>query len=252
MKNYNFFKRTFFTLLLVGSLTINAVSASYLILRFSGGSDDVNNINKYSSSVKKTSDSLVNLSNILVKTKDDLVQTKDDSALSTSFLNSFLKNVTDTDSNPLNQISDPPYGNTGQIYWDTTNNTLISTNGTNRYVWVGSSWMSINSTNLITGTNQNVSRLMALSHDKIPTTDLGINSFGEINTDVRISDVTANWSFHSLSPEINVKPQYTTISNISWDKAHHCLTGKTSSGLQVVYSVYPDDNFSYWSDAILK
>lgn len=238
MKNYNFFKRTFFTLLLVGSLTINAVSASYLILRFSGGSDDVNNINKYSISVKKTSDSLVNLSNILV-------QTKDNSALSTSFLKSV------TDSNSLNQISDPPYGDTGQIYWDSTNQTLVSTNGTNRYVWVGSSWMSINSTNLITGTNQNVSRLMDLSPGKIPTTDLGINSFGEITTTVRISHVTATWPFLSLHPRINVEPQYTTIYNISWDPTHHCLTGKTSSG-PVVYSVYPDQNGSYWSDAILK
>lgn len=238
MKNYNFFKRTFFTLLLVGSLTINAVSASYLILRFSGGSDDVNNINKYSISVKKTSDSLVNLSNILV-------QTKDNSALSTSFLKSV------TDSNSLNQISDPPYGDTGQIYWDSTNHTLISTNGTNRYVWVGSSWMSINSTNLITGTNQNISRLMALSPGKIPTNDLQINRSGQITT-VRISHVTATWSFPFLRPKINVEPQYTTISNISWDTTHHCLTGTTSSGLPVVYSVYPDQNGSYWSDAILK
>ncbi|WP_273947709.1 hypothetical protein [Leuconostoc mesenteroides] len=239
MKNYNFFKRTFFTLLLVGSLTINAVSASYLVLSFSGGSDDVNNINKYSSRLQETSDSLVNLSNILVKTKDD-------SALSTSFLKSV------TDRNPLNQISDPPHGDIGQIYWDTTNNTLISTDGTNRSVWVGSSWMSIDSTNLITGTNQNVSQLMALSPGKIPTTDLGINSFGEITTTVRISHVTATWSFPFLRPKINVEPQYTTISNISWDSAHHCLTGTTSSGLQVVYSVYPDQHGSYWSDAILK
>ncbi|WP_260376750.1 hypothetical protein [Leuconostoc falkenbergense] len=173
------------------------------------------------------------------------MQTKDNSALSTSFLKSV------TDSNSLNQISDPPYGHIGQIYWDTTNHTLVSTNGTNRYVWVGSSWMSINSTNLITGTNQNVSRLMALSPGKIPTTDLGINSFGEITTTVRISHVTATWPFLSLHPKINVEPQYTTIYNISWDTTHHCLTGKTSSG-SVVYSVYPDQNGSYWSDAILK
>ncbi|WP_219623157.1 hypothetical protein [Leuconostoc pseudomesenteroides] len=169
------------------------------------------------------------------------MQTKDNSALSTSFLKSV------TDSNSLNQISDPPYGNTGQIYWDSTNQTLVSTNGTNRYVWVGSSWMSINSTNLITGTNQNVSRLMALSPGKIPTKDLQINSSGQITTTVRISDVTA--SFFGF---ITVKHPTTTISNISWDTTHHCLTGTTSSWLQVVYSVYPDQYGSYWSDAILK
>lgn len=239
MKNYNFFKITFFTLLLVGSLTINAVSASYLILRFSGGSDDVNNINKYSSRLQETSNSLVNLSNILV-------QTKDDSALSTSFLKSV------TDSNSLNQISDPPYGNTGQIYWDSTNHTLISTNGTNRYVWVGSSWLPVSSANLIIGTNQNVSQLIALRPGKIPTNALQINRSGQITTNVKISNVTATWSFPFLRPKINVEPQYTTISNISWDTTHHCLTGTTSSGLQVVYSVYPDQNGSYWSDAILK
>lgn len=234
MKSYSFLKKTVITLCIVGSLTLNIASASYLVLRFSGGSDDVNNINKYSSRLQKTSNSLVNLSNLLV-------QTKNNNALS----NSFLKSV--TDSNSLNQISDPPYGNTGQIYWDATNHTLISTNGTNRYVWVGSSWMSINSTNLITGTNQNISRLMALSPGTIPTKDLQINSSGQITTTVRISDVTA--SFFGF---ITVKHPTTTISNISWDTTHHCLTGTTSSGLQVIYSVYPDQYGSYWSDAILQ
>lgn len=231
MKNYNFFKRTFFTLILVGSLTINAVSASYFVLRFSGGSDDVNNINKYSSKLQETSNALVNLSNILV-------QTKNDNALS----NSFLKSV--TDSNSLNQISDPPYGNTGQIYWDSTNQTLISTNGTYRYIWVGSSWVPINSTNLIIGTNQNVSQLIALRPGKIATTALQINSSGQITTNVQISQVTL------LS--IWVKRTNTTLSNINWDSTHHCLIGTTSSRLQVVYSVYPDQYGSYWSDAILK
>lgn len=231
MKNYNFFKRTFFTLILVGSLTINAVSASYFVLRFSGGSDDVNNINKYSSKLQETSNALVNLSNILV-------QTKNDNALS----NSFLKSV--TDSNSLNQISDPPYGNTGQIYWDSTNQTLISTNGTYRYIWVGSSWVPINSTNLIIGTNQNVSQLIALRPGKIATTALQINSSGQITTNVQISQVTL------LS--IWVKRINTTLSNINWDSTHHCLIGTTSSGLQVAYSVYPDNHGSYWSDAIFK
>lgn len=239
MKNYKFFKRTFFTLILVGSLTINTVSASYFVLRFSGRSDDVNNINKYSISVKKTSNALVNLSNILV-------QTKDNNALSTSFLKSV------TDSNSLNQISEPPYGEIGQIYWDSTNQTLISTNGTNRYIWVGSSWISINSTNLITGTKKNVSQLIALSPGKIPTKDLQINSSGQITTTVQISDVTANSTFIFSDPYIEVKLPTTTVSNISWDPTHHCLTGTTSSGLQVVYSVYPDQYGSYWSDAILK
>lgn len=231
MKNYNFFKRTFFTLILVGSLTINAVSASYFVLRFSGGSDDVNNINKYSSKLQETSNALVNLSNILV-------QTKNDNALS----NSFLKSV--TDSNSLNQISDPPYGNTGQIYWDSTNQTLISTNGTYRYIWVGSSWVPINSTNLIIGTNQNVSQLIALRPGKIATTALQINSSGQITTNVQISQVTL------LS--IWVKRINTTLSNINWDSTHHCLIGTTSSGLKVAYSVYPDNHGSYWSDAIFK
>lgn len=239
MKNYKFFKRTFFTLILVGSLTINTVSASYFVLRFSGRSDDVNNINKYSIIVKKTSNALVNLSNILV-------QTKDKNALSTSFLKSV------TDSNSLNQISEPPYGEIGQIYWDSTNHTLISTNGTNRYIWVGSSWISINSTNLITGTKKNVSQLIALSPGKIPTKDLQINSSGQITTTVQISDVTATSTFIFSDAHIEVKLPTTTVSNISWDPTHHCLTGTTSSGLQVVYSVYPDQYGSYWSDAILK
>lgn len=233
MKNCNFFKRTFFTLLIVGSLTINAVSASYLILRFSGGSDDVNNIKKYSMSLKETSKSLVDLSNILV-------QTKDNNALSTSFLKSV------TDSNSLNQISDPPYGNTGQIYWDSTNQTLISTNGTNRYIWVGSSWLPVSSANLIIGTNQNVSQLIALRPGKIPTNALQINSSGQITTNVKVSDVTA------LLLSIWVKQTNTTLSNINWNSTHHCLIGTTSSGLQVAYSVYPDKYGSYWSDAILQ
>lgn len=233
MKNYNFFKRTFFTLILVGSLTINAVSASYLVLRFSGGSDDVNNIKKYSMSLKETSKSLVDLSNILV-------QTKDNNALSTSFLKSV------TDSNSLNQISDPPYGNTGQIYWDSTNQTLISTNGTNRYIWVGSSWLPVSSANLIIGTNQNVSQLIALRPGKIPTNALQINSSGQITTNVKVSDVTA------FLLSIWVKQTNTTLSNINWNSTHHCLIGTTSSGLQVAYSVYPDKYGSYWSDAILQ
>lgn len=233
MKNCNFFKRTFFTLLIVGSLTINAVSASYLILLFSGGSDDVNNIKKYSMSLKETSKSLVDLSNILV-------QTKDNNALSTSFLKSV------TDSNSLNQISDPPYGNTGQIYWDSTNQTLISTNGTNRYIWVGSSWLPVSSANLIIGTNQNVSQLIALRPGKIPTNDLQINSSGQITTNVKVSDLTA------FLLSIWVKQTNTTLSNINWNSTHHCLIGTTSSGLQVAYSVYPDKYGSYWSDAILQ
>lgn len=233
MKNCNFFKRTFFTLLIVGSLTINAVSASYLILLFSGGSDDVNNIKKYSMSLKETSKSLVDLSNILV-------QTKDNNALSTSFLKSV------TDSNSLNQISDPPYGNTGQIYWDSTNQTLISTNGINRYIWVGSSWLPVSSANLIIGTNQNVSQLIALRPGKIPTNDLQINSSGQITTNVKVSDVTA------FLLSIWVKQTNTTLSNINWNSTHHCLIGTTSSGLQVAYSVYPDKYGSYWSDAILQ
>ncbi|MPW03902.1 hypothetical protein [Limosilactobacillus fermentum] len=218
---------------------MNTVSASYFVLRFSGRSDDVNNINKYSISLKKTSNALVNLSNILV-------QTKDNNALSTSFLKSV------TDSNSLNQISDPPYGEPGQIYWDSTNQTLISTDGTNRYIWVGSSWISINSNNLITGTKKNVSQLIALSPGKIPTKDLQINSSGQITTTVQISEVTASSTFIFFNPYIKVKLPTTTISNISWDPTHHCLTGTTSSGLQVIYSVYPDKYGSYWSDAILK
>lgn len=233
MKSCSFFKGTFFTLLIVGSLTINAVSASYLILSFSGGSDDVNNIKKYSMSLKETSKSLVDLSNILV-------QTKDNNALSTSFLKSV------TDSNSLNQISDPPYGNTGQIYWDSTNQTLISTNGTNRYIWVGSSWLPVSSANLIIGTNQNVSQLIALRPGKIPTNALQINSSGQITTNVKISDVTA------FILSIWVKQTNTTLSNINWNSTHHCLIGTTSSGLQVAYSVYPDKYGSYWSDAILQ
>lgn len=233
MKSCSFLKKTVITLCIVGSLTLNIASASYLVLRFSGGSDDVNNINKYSSRLQKTSNSLVNLSNLLV-------QTKNNNALS----NSFLKSV--TDSNSLNQISDPPYGNTGQIYWDSTNQTLISTNGTYRYIWVGSSWVPINSTNLIIGTNQNVSQLIALRPDKIPTNALQINSSGQITTNVKISDVTA------FLLSIWVKQTNTTLSNINWNSTHHCLIGTTSSGLRVAYSVYPDKYGSYWSDAILQ
>lgn len=244
MKSCSFLKKTVITLFIIGSLTLNIASASYFVLRFSGGSDDVNNINKYSSKLQETSNALVNLSNILV-------QTKNDNALS----NSFLKSV--TDSNSLNQISDPPYGDIGQIYWDSTNQTLTSTNGTYRYIWVGSSWVPINSTNLIIGTNQNVSQLIALSPGKIPTKDLQINSSGQITTTVQISDVTATptiifFGAAIFGAAINVKCLTTTISNISWDTTHHCLTGTTSSGLQVVYSVYPDQYGSYWSDAILK
>lgn len=233
MKSCSFLKKTVITLFIIGSLTLNIASASYFVLRFSGGSDDVNNIKKYSMILKETSKSLVDLSNILV-------QTKDNNALSTSFLKSV------TDSNSLNQISDPPYGNTGQIYWDSTNQTLISTNGTNRYIWVGSSWLPVSSANLIIGTNQNVSQLIALSPGKIPTNALQINSSGQITTNVKVSDVTA------FLLSIWVKQTNTTLSNINWNSTHHCLIGTTSSGLQVAYSVYPDKYGSYWSDAILQ
>lgn len=239
MKSCSFLKKTVITLFIIGSLTLNIASASYFVLRFSGGSDDVNNINKYSSKLQETSNALVNLSNILV-------QTKNDNALS----NSFLKSV--TDSNSLNQISDPPYGDIGQIYWDSTNQTLTSTNGTYRYIWVGSSWVPINSTNLIIGTNQNVSQLLALSPGKIATTDLQIDSSGQITTNVQVSEVTATRAFIILGAVIKVKQTDTTLSEISWDPNHHCLIGTTSSGLQVAYSVYPDNYGSYWSNAILK
>lgn len=225
--------------LITMSVSFNIVSASYVILKFSGGNGIIDKINMYTSRLAKTTTALNNVSS-------DLVTAKENGALS----NLFLKSITSINS--LNPISDPPYTEVGQIFWDSTNKTLVSTNGTSRYIWVGSAWVPINPTNLIVGSNLNVSQLISKNPGQLPSNGLKINSSGQINTSVQVSNVTARPSFIILGAVIKVTQSNTTISNIHWDTSRHFLVGTTRFGQQVTYSINPDKYGSYWSDAILQ
>lgn len=226
--------------LLLFSLSLNLTSASYLILKFNGNKSDIDNIILYS---KKNQ----TMTAALNSTSSALIQTKNSSVLSNIFLKSFQS------STAVNQLTDPPFTNVGQIYWDNSYNSLVSTDGTKKSVWIGSTWITVDSNNNIIGTNQNVNQLISQHLGTIASNSLQINSSGNISSGVQVSNVTAVSSVLGLlGATVKVVQSTTVIKSIYWDTGTHKITGKTNSNQLVVYSVTPDKYGSYWSDATLQ
>lgn len=224
--------------LMIASLSINIVSASYVILKFSSNGENLNNINMYVNHLKDTTNSLN-------ETSRSLIQTKNDSAMSNAFINSF------TSSNTLNPLLVPPFTDIGQIYWDTSLKTLISTDGSSKYVWVGSIWMLVTANNTVVGTNQSVTMLISKHPGQLPSNDLQINRNGNIAFNVSVSNIRGSINFLPLSINIALDKYNSPIFDIHWDANYHGLIGTTNKNRQVIYSVFQDKTGSYWSNAIL-
>lgn len=219
------------------SLFVNVVSANYVIQNFQGDISKVVNIKKLSDTLKQTTQSLNN-------TATQLISTKNSTVLPTIFGNSF-KNVTSVNPNP---ITTPPYTGIGQIQWSSNLNTLISTDGQNVYVWIGSTWIQIDSNNNVLNTNQNISVFLDQKLGQIPSGNvaksLNINPSGAITTAVSISNATSKSKIGSHT---------NTITSIRWDPTKSTLVGTdTYSGKQVAFSISPDSRSSYWSDVSLR
>lgn len=183
----------------------------------------------------------------LNSTSSALIQTKNSSVLSNIFLKSFQSSTT------VNQLTDPPFTNVGQIYWDNSYNSLVATDGTKKSVWIGSTWITVDSNNNIIGTNQNVNQLISQHLGTIASNSLQINSSGNISSGVQVSNVTAVPSVLGLlGATVKVVQSTTVIKSIYWDAGTQKITGKTNDNHLVVYSVTPDKYGSYWSDATLQ
>lgn len=239
MKVRNLYKFVMAGLLLF-SLSFNITAASYLILKFNGNKSDIDNIILYS---KKNQ----TMTAALNSTSSALIQTKNSSVLSNIFLKSFQSSTT------VNQLTDPPFTNVGQIYWDNSYNSLVATDGTKKSVWIGSTWITVDSNNNIIGTNQNVNQLISQHLGTIASNSLQINSSGNISSGVQVSNVTAVPSVLGLlGATVKVVQSTTVIKSIYWDAGTQKITGKTNDNHLVVYSVTPDKYGSYWSDATLQ
>lgn len=217
---------------------MNVASASYFIKTFNGDISKVADINNLSATLRQATQSLNDIAAQLISVKNSTV-------LPTIFGNSF-KNGTS-----VNPITTPPYKLTGQVYWSSSLNTLISSNGQNTFVWIGSTWIQIDSNNNIMNTTQNISVFLLQKLGQIPTgavaTSLNINSSGSITTSVSITNVTVSSGKVTLS--VHTGP----ITNIAWNTSKNTLVGlDTKSNKSVAFSISPDSKGSYWSDVTLK
>lgn len=83
----------------------------------------------------------------------------------------------------------PPYGGVGQVYWSTSYGvgTLISTNGTNVYVWIGNAWLPVVNS-VVVGTPVQISSLLQAPPKALPTNSMfPINANGSSTNAIAFS-----------------------------------------------------------------
>lgn len=233
---------TFFISLLSISLIANIVSASYILNKFKVDQTNITKINNLSSDVKQTTDKLL-------ITSDNIIALKNSSSFDTQFKKSFQNKTT------VNSITTPPYQRVGQIYWSTVYNTLVSTNGSTSYIWIGSTWVPFTTTGFVTGTQMTVANALNQNLGVLPNKSISIDNSGNLSN-VQVTQLKGQ--FINLTSAVQLSTMNTQISSIHWDSTANKLVGTVkSSGLfdssfNVAYSTTPDSVGSYWSDATLK
>ncbi|HEY4398919.1 MAG TPA: hypothetical protein VGM95_00135 [Lactobacillaceae bacterium] len=83
----------------------------------------------------------------------------------------------------------PPYGNVAQVYWSTAYGagTLVSTNGTSTYVWVGNVWLPV-ANGVIVGTTVQIASILQAPPRVLPTNSMfPINANGSSTSAVAFS-----------------------------------------------------------------
>ena len=231
---------TFFISLLSISLIANIVSASYILNKFKVDQTNITKINNLSSDVKQTTDKLL-------ITSDNIIALKNSSYFDTQFKKSFQNKTT------VNSITTPPYQSVGQIYWSTVYNTLVSTNGSTSYIWIGSTWVPFTTTGFVTGTQMTVANALNQNLGALPNNSISIDNSGNLSN-VQVSQLKSDW----ITSSVYLSRMNTQISSIHWDSTANTLVGTVEgSGLfspsfYVAYSTTPDSAGSYWSNAKLK
>lgn len=233
---------TFFISLLSISLIANVVSASYILNTFKVDQTTITKINNLSSAVKQTTDKLL-------ITSDNIIALKNSSSFDTQFKKSFQNKTT------VNSITTPPYQSVGQIYWSTVYNSLVSTNGSTSYIWIGSTWVPFTTTGFVTGTQMTVANALNQNLGVLPNKSISIDKSGNLSN-VQVSRLKGQ--FINITSAIYLSTMNTQISSIHWDSTANKLVGTVqssglfSSSFDVAYSTTPDSVGSYWSDATLK
>lgn len=233
---------TFFISLLSISLITNVVSASYILNTFKVDQTTITKINNLSSAVKQTTDKLL-------ITSDNIIALKNSSSFDTQFKKSFQNKTT------VNSITTPPYQSVGQIYWSTVYNSLVSTNGSTSYIWIGSTWVPFTTTGFVTGTQMTVANALNQNLGVLPNKSISIDNSGNLSN-VQVSRLKGQ--FINITSAIYLSTMNTQISSIHWDSTANKLVGTVqssglfSSSFDVAYSTTPDSVGSYWSDATLK
>ena len=233
---------TFFISLLSISLIANVVSASYILNTFKVDQTTITKINNLSSAVKQTTDKLL-------ITSDNIIALKDSSSFDTQFKKSFQNKTT------VNSITTPPYQSVGQIYWSTVYNSLVSTNGSTSYIWIGSTWLPFTTTGFVTGTQMTVANALNQNLGVLPNNSISIDNSGNLSN-VQVSQLESGW----ITSSVYLSTMNTQISSIHWDSTANKLVGTVtvrssrffSYSFDVAYSTTPDSVGSYWSDATLK
>ncbi|WP_259717377.1 hypothetical protein [Weissella confusa] len=233
---------TFFISLLSISLIANVVSASYILNTFKVDQTTITKINNLSSAVKQTTDKLL-------ITSDNIIALKNSSSFDTQFKKSFQNKTT------VNSITTPPYQSVGQIYWSTVYNSLVSTNGSTSYIWIGSTWVPFTTTGFVTDTQMTVANALNQNLGVLPNKSISIDNSGNLYN-VQVSRLKGQ--FINITSAIYLSTMNTQISSIHWDSTANKLVGTVqssgffSSSFDVAYSTTPDSVGSYWSDATLK
>lgn len=226
---------TFFISLLSISLIANVVSANYILNTFKVDQTTITKINNLSSAVKQTTDKLL-------ITSDNIIALKNSSSFDKQFKKSFQNNTT------VNSITTPPYQSVGQIYWSNVYNTLVSTNGSTSYIWIGSTWVPFTTTGFVTGTQMTVANALNQNLGVLPNNSISIDNSGNLSN-VQVSKLTS----HLLTRSVRLEKMNTEISNIHWDSNANTLVGTVAgSEFYVAYSTTPDSAGSYWSNAKLQ
>lgn len=233
---------TFFISLLSISLIANVVSASYILNTFKVDQTTITKINNLSSAVKQTTDKLL-------ITSDNIIALKNSSSFDTQFKKSFQNKTT------VNSITPPPYQSVGQIYWSTVYNSLVSTNGSTSYIWIGSTWVPFTTTGFVADTQMTVANALNQNLGVLPNKSISIDNSGNLYN-VQVSRLKGQ--FINITSAIYLSTMNTQISSIHWDSTANKLVGTVqssgffSSSFDVAYSTTPDSVGSYWSDATLK
>ncbi|WP_373891994.1 hypothetical protein ACAW68_00680 [Weissella confusa] len=179
---------------LIATTTIFA-SAYYRILTLNGDINDANRIRDLTATMTAQTEQLN-------KTVAALQSAEGSSDLYAVYFNSMPQYGSYT------PIATPPFQNVGQIYWSSSYNKLVSSNGNQTFIWYGNVWLPVtNDTNgKVTGTNMSVSDAMNL---------LKQNYYTEHLTNIGRNGATTPGA--TVPVDFQNQTYYVTLSNVHWD-----------------------------------